>query len=59
MIQNPKDIRLQRHCLIRTAIHIGHLAGVYVPSDIYSLLEIKEEMFCLCAEAMNMVLPFR
>jgi hypothetical protein len=40
-------------------IHIGHLAGVYVPSDIYPVtLDYKEEMFCLFAEATNMVLHF-
>jgi methionyl-tRNA synthetase len=31
------------------------LAGVYVPSDIYSLLEIaRKRCFVCCAEAMNM-----
>jgi methionyl-tRNA synthetase len=35
MIQNQKDIRLRRLCLILTDPFIGHL-GVYVPSDIYS-----------------------
>jgi methionyl-tRNA synthetase len=40
-------------------IHIGHLAGVYVPSDIYSrYLDYKAETFCLFAEAMNTVWLF-
>jgi methionyl-tRNA synthetase len=33
MIQNPK---IYDYCLILTDPFIGHLAGVYVPSDIYS-----------------------
>jgi methionyl-tRNA synthetase len=36
MIQNPKDMIITALPYTNGPIHIGHLAGVYVPSDIYS-----------------------
>jgi methionyl-tRNA synthetase len=55
MIQ--KDIRLRRLCLILTDPFIGHLAGVYVPSDIYSrYLRLQGRDVLFVCEAMNMVL---
>ena len=40
-------------------IHIGHLAGVYVPADIYArYLRMKGEDVFFVVEAMSMVLQF-
>ena len=37
-------------------VHIGHLAGVYVPADIYArYLRAKTKMLLLFAEVMNTV----
>jgi hypothetical protein len=53
--QNP-DIRLQLHCLIRTDLYIGHLAG-YVPSDIYSLPEIARDVLFVCGSDKHAAIP--
>ena len=35
-------------------VHIGHLAGVYVPADIYvRYLRLKKKMFYLSEDRMN------
>ena len=36
-------------------VHIGHLAGVYVPADIYvRYLRLKKETYCSSEVQMNM-----
>jgi methionyl-tRNA synthetase len=50
MIQNPKDIRLPRHCRIRTDRFTLAIWRVYVPSDIYSrYLRLQGRDVCLFA----------
>ena len=60
MLENPKRYTITAALPYTNGpIHIGHLAGVYVPSDIYArYLRLQGKDVPLFAVAMNTVWPF-